>query len=122
MLFRSIMGPIVSSLEKDAMQLLAKYFSQQTWPKTAYVANEKIATSGKTVIVAGQCVACHLGAFHGNSRVPRLAGQHPDYLAKTMLDFKTKMRKNSPAKGSLLASFSDEEITDVACYLSSLRD
>ena len=117
-----IMGPLASALEKDMMQLLAKYFSQQTWPKTEYVASEKIAGSGKTVIAAGQCVACHLGAFHGNSRVPRLAGQHPDYLAKTMLDFKTKMRKNSPAKGSLLASFSDEEITDVACYLSSLRD
>ncbi len=117
-----IMGPLASTLEKDAMQLVAKYFSQQTWPKTEYVANEPLAQSGKKVIAAGQCVACHLGAFYGNSRVPRLAGQHPDYLAKTMLDFKSKMRKNSPAKGSLLASFSDEEITDVACYLSSLGD
>lgn len=117
-----VMGPLASSLEKDTMQLVANYFSQQTWPNTEYVADERMAQSGKKVIVAGQCVACHLGAFHGNSRVPRLAGQHPDYLAKTMLDFKSKMRKNSPAKGSLLASFSDEEITDVACYLSSLRD
>ena len=117
-----VMGPLVSSLEKDTMQLVAKYFSQQTWPKTAYVANEKITRSGRTVIAAGQCVACHLGAFHGNSRVPRLAGQHTDYLTKTMLDFKSKMRQNSPAKGSLLASFSDAEITDVACYLSSLQD
>lgn len=117
-----IMGPLASGLEKGTMQLLAKYFSQQKWPKTDYVANEQIVRSGKTVITAGQCVACHLGAFHGNSRVPRLAGQHTDYLAKTMLDFKSKVRQNSPAKGSLLASFSDAEITDVACYLSSLQD
>jgi len=117
-----IMRPLASALEKDTMQLVAKYFSQQSWPTTEYVANEQQTVSGKNVIAAGQCVACHLGAFHGDSRVPRLAGQHPDYLAKTMLDFKSKMRNNSPAKGSLLASFSDKEIAEVACYLSSLRD
>lgn len=117
-----IMGPLASALEKDQMQLLAQYFSEQSWPQTDYVADDKRSKSGLTVIAAGQCVACHLGAFHGNSRVPRLAGQHRDYLAKTMLDFKTKSRNNSPAKGSLMASFEDEHIMDVAYYLSALRD
>ena len=117
-----IMGPLASVLEKDQMQLVAKYFSEQSWPLTDYFADDERTNSGLTVIAAGQCVACHLGAFHGNSRVPRLAGQHPEYLAKTMLDFKTKSRNNSPAKGSLMASFGDQQITDVACYLSSLRD
>ena len=117
-----IMGPLASVLEKEQMQLVAKYFSEQTWPKTDYVSTDARTQSGRTVITAGQCVACHLGAFHGNSRVPRLAGQHPDYLAKTMLDFKSKSRNNSPAKGSLLGSFEDQQISDVACYLSSLRE
>lgn len=117
-----IMTPLASTLEKDQMQLVAKYFSEQAWPQTDYVADEQRTNSGLKVITAGQCVACHLGAFHGNSRVPRLAGQHPDYLTKTMLDFKTKSRNNSPAKGSLMASFADEEITDVACYLSALHE
>jgi cytochrome c553 len=117
-----IMGPLASALDKETMQLVATYFSQQTWPATNYIAGEQQIVVGRTVVVAGQCVACHLGAFHGNSRVPRLAGQHPDYLAKTMLDFKTKARKNSPAKGSLMASFDDQDIVDAACYLSGLRD
>ena len=117
-----IMSPLASVLEKEQMQLVAKYFSEQTWPHTEYVVDDARRNTGLNVIVAGQCVACHLGAFHGNSRVPRLAGQHPDYLVKTMLDFKSKSRKNSPAKGSLLASFSDEEITAVAEHLSALRD
>jgi cytochrome c553 len=117
-----IMGPLASALDKDQMQLVAEYFSKQSWPQTDYVADDKHSKSGLTVITAGQCVACHLGAFHGNSRVPRLAGQHPEYLVKTMLDFKTKSRNNSPAKGSLMASFEDEDIIDVAYYLSALRD
>ena len=116
------MGPLASVLEKDQMQLLAQYFSEQSWPQYEYVVDEQRSNVGLTVISAGQCVACHLGAFHGNSRVPRVAGQHPDYLAKTMLDFKTKSRNNSPAKGSLMASFKDEQIIAVARYLSALRD
>jgi cytochrome c553 len=117
-----IMGPLASALEKDQMQLVAKYFSEQPWPQMDYVVDEQRAKAGLTVIAAGQCVACHLGTFHGNSRVPRLAGQHPEYLAKTMLDFKTKSRNNSPAKGSLMASFGDDQIVDVAHYLCARRD
>ena len=117
-----IMGPLASALDKDQMKVAAEYFSQQSWPQTDYVADGDLSNSGLTVIAAGQCVACHLGAFHGNSRVPRLAGQHPEYLVKTMLDFKTKARNNSPAKGTLMASFDDEQIADVAYYLSALHD
>ncbi|MDH3747558.1 MAG: hypothetical protein OER97_05080 [Gammaproteobacteria bacterium] len=115
-----IMGPLSSALDKESMQLIAKYFSAQEWRDTEYMNQEQATQTAKSVITAGQCVACHLGAFHGNSRVPRLAGQHPEYLAKTMLDFKSKARQNSPAKGSLLASFADQELVDVAEYLSSL--
>ena len=116
------MGPLAATLEKEQMQLLAKYFSEQAWPETDYATDDQRRSAGLTVISAGQCVACHLGAFHGNSRIPRLAGQHPEYLEKTMLDFKTKTRNNSPAKGSLMATFGDEQISAVASYLSSLRD
>lgn len=115
-----IMGPLAAVLEKEDMQLIAKYFSEQEWPDTDYSTTDQATQSAQAVITAGQCVACHLGAFHGNSRVPRLAGQHPDYLAKTMLDFKSKARNNSPAKGSLMASFADQDLVDVAQYLSGL--
>jgi len=116
------MGPLASALDKEQMQLVAQYFSEKTWPQTDYGADDKRINSGLTVITAGQCVACHLGAFRGNSRIPRLAGQHPEYLTKTMLDFKTKSRNNSPAKGSLMVLFDDEQIADVAHYLSAFRD
>lgn len=115
-----IMDPVVSMLDKDQMQLIAKYFSEQVWPDTEYTSDDQATRSALTVIASGQCVACHLGKFNGNSRIPRLAGQHPEYLAKTMLDFKSKSRQNSPAKGSLLASFSDQELVNVARHLSGL--
>ena len=113
-----IMWPLVSVMEKEQMQLIAKYYSEQKWPDSNHKAMTDNVKLGKQVIDAGQCVACHLGAFNGNSRVPRLANQHIDYLNKTMLDFKNKVRTNSPAKGSLFATFSDEEIKAVADYLT----
>jgi cytochrome c553 len=52
--------------------------------------------------------------------VPRLAGQYPEYLARTMLDFKARARNNSPDKATLLALYSEEEISALADYLASL--
>jgi cytochrome c553 len=117
-----IMGPLASALDQDTMKLVATYFSEKQWPPTNISVDEQNSNTGRTVIAAGQCVACHLGAFHGNSRVPRLAGQHPDYLAKTMLDFKSRARNNAPDKGSLLATFTDEQLKAVAQYLGALRN
>jgi cytochrome c553 len=64
-------------------------------------------------------VACHLGSFNGNSRVPRLANQHPEYLEKTMLDFKTRTRNNMPDMSNLISTYSDEEIKALAQYLGA---
>ena len=117
-----IMSPLAATLEKDQMKLIAEYFSKQDWPaREANAVDDETVNTAKKVINAGQCVACHLGGFEGNSRVPRTNGQYADYLQKTLLDFKTKSRNNSPAKGSLLGSFSDDELIAVAKYLASLN-
>lgn len=117
-----IMQPIASSLEKEQMLLLAEYYSKKAWPEQPVLEPDPaVENAAKTVINAGQCVACHLGGFEGNSRIPRVSGQHYEYLKKTMLQFKTKERNNSPAKGSLMASFSDEDIDKVSRYLASFK-
>ena len=118
----AVMGPIVAGLEKSEMKLMAEFFSKQAWPETNYTVDDKQAIAGKRIVAAGQCVACHLGDLRGNSRVPRLANQHPEYMLNTMLDFKNGVRKNSPAIATLLKTFSDQELQDVANYLSSYTE
>ena len=113
-----IMEDIAKGLEKSEMRLLAQFFSEQAWPNIAYKPEQAVAAAGRTAADAGQCVACHLGDYTGNSRVPRISGQHPEYLKKTMLDFKHKLRANSPAIATLLAAFSDEDIDAMAEYLA----
>ena len=113
-----IMGPMVKLLEKKQMKALAKFFSEQTWPEIGFRSTKERDQLGETSAASGQCVQCHLGGYEGDSRIPRLAGQYPEYLNNTMLDFKNKIRNNSPAKGSLLVSYSNDEIAAMAEYLA----
>lgn len=115
-----VMGPVASELTRDEMKLAAQYYSEQPWPDIGYRgAADKIAV-GERAAAAGQCVQCHLGGYEGNSRIPRLAGQYPGYLQKTMLDFKTKARANSAAKSSLMESFSEAELEAMADFLGNM--
>ena len=113
-----IMGPIAKLLEKKQMIAMAKFFSEQEWPNIGYRPIKERAQLGETSAAAGQCGQCHLGGYEGDSRIPRLAGQYPEYLKNTMLDFKNKIRNNSPAKGSLLVSYSNDEIAAMAEYIA----
>jgi cytochrome c553 len=113
-----IMAAMVQDLEKDEMKLLAGHFSEQAWPETKHKSDAGKTDIAKMAVDAGQCVQCHRGGFEGESRNPRLSGQNYEYLKKTMLDFKNKVRTNSAAKSSLFATFSDEQIDALADYLA----
>jgi cytochrome c553 len=115
-----IMSPVAANLEKSDMLTIAKFFSEQKWPNIGYRATPESRAGGETATAAGQCVQCHRGGYEGDSRVPRLAGQYPEYLRQTMLDFKNKKRTNSPAKSSLMVSYGDNDITAIAEFLADL--
>ncbi|MCH9020313.1 MAG: c-type cytochrome [Proteobacteria bacterium] len=112
------MGLIAAELDKAEMLMIAEYFSEQIWPRIGFRADPAIALKGETAAAAGQCVQCHRGGYEGDSRVPRLAGQHRAYLNQTMLDFKHKVRNNSPAKSTLMTSFGDADIAAMADFLA----
>jgi cytochrome c553 len=113
-----VMSPIAAELSKDLMKALAQHFFEKEWPRIGYSADDADIAAAESAATAGLCPQCHLGGYEGDSRVPRLAGQQPAYLEKTMLDFKNKVRLNSPAKGSLLGAFDDSDIKALAHYLA----
>ena len=115
-----IMGPTVQALQLEELKLIARFFSLQTWPTISHAPDPAKVEVAKTAIESGECVACHLGDFRGDSRVPRLAGQYPEYLTRTMLDFKNRVRNNAPDKGALLATFSEKDIVSLADYFGSI--
>ena len=72
-------------------------------------------------IVTGVCAACH-GA-DGNSVIttnPKLAGQHPEYIAKQLANFKAGERKN-PVMSGMAAALSPEDMANVAAYFGNQK-
>ena len=67
------------------------------------------------------CTMCHLGGFKGQNEIPRVAGQHHDYIVKQMADFKAKRRTNDAGNmTSVAATLSDADIENIAHYLAGL--
>lgn len=65
------------------------------------------------------CAACH-GA-DGNSadaNFPRLAGQHPDYLAKALRDYQSGYRNNVIMKG-FAAALTKKDIENLSAYFAA---
>ena len=71
---------------------------------------------------AKTCASCH-GATGNESlddTYPKLAGQHPEYLAKALHDYKSGARPNAIMTG-FSAGLSDEDIDDLSAYFASQK-
>jgi cytochrome c553 len=72
-------------------------------------------------IVTGVCAACH--GVDGNSVIttnPKLAQQHPEYIAKQLANFKAGERKNAVMSG-MAANLSPEDMANVAAYFGAQK-
>jgi cytochrome c553 len=114
-----IMQPIVADFTKDQMKAMATFFSEKRWPNIATEKDAAKADRGQVQTRAGECAQCH-NTYLGDSRLPRVAGQQEAYLLRTMLEYKNKIRQNDPTMGSLMRSYEDAGIDDLAHYLATL--
>ena len=65
------------------------------------------------------CAACH--SADGNSMLPafpKLAGQHAEYIAKQLADFKAGTRTD-PTMTGMAAPLSEQDVADLAAYYAS---
>jgi len=114
-----VMSPVVDMLERDDMMALAEYFTQKRWPDLRQPrVSDDVAAKALRANVAVGCTGCHLGEYQGDGTQPRLAGQLREYLAKSMMDFRTGKRGNNPGMTNLMNVTSEEEIVAMAEYLA----
>jgi cytochrome c553 len=114
-----VMVPIAQALERDEMMALAEYFSKQRWPNLRQppASAEETAIALRANASIG-CTGCHLGEYQGDGTQPRIAGQGKEYMAQTMLDFRTRARANNPGMTDLMRATSEAEIAAMAAYLA----
>ena len=75
------------------------------------------AAAGKTK--SATCAACH--GMDGNSVNPiwpKLAGQHANYIAKQLADFKSGERKD-PTMMGMSAPLSEQDMADLGAYFAT---
>ncbi|MDJ0740288.1 MAG: c-type cytochrome [Gammaproteobacteria bacterium] len=83
----------------------------------AHAAGDAAAGKAKSVT----CAACH--GPDGNSvapNFPKIAGQHADYIAKQLADYKSGARQN-PTMNGMAAPLSEQDMADLGAFYASQK-
>jgi cytochrome c553 len=91
----------------------------------AFNASAADIANGASLAKAKACASCHGADFNKpiDPSYPKLAGQHPDYLAHALIAYKRgngANGRNNPIMAGQVAALSDKDIADIAAYLASL--
>lgn len=118
----SLMTPMAQPLTREDMFDLAAYFAAQELRPADFKADPERVAKGQTRAAETLCTMCHAGGFKGQNEIPRVAGQHHDYIVKQLQDFKARRRTNDAGNmTSVSKTLSDEDIENLAQYLATLR-
>lgn len=73
---------------------------------------------------AETCLGCHAQPNYVNVyptyRVPKLAGQHPEYIISALQAYKNGSRKHNTMHANA-SNLSDQDMVDIAAFLSSAK-
>lgn len=122
------MQSMVTDLSADDFRLLGMYFESKPSLKHP-VADTELAQMGRFIYQRGNpysgvapCADCHGAAGHGTEKMPRLGGQHAQYVENQLKAFSRRERTNDNAVMHGIASkLSELELKSVAAYLSGLK-
>lgn len=125
----SMRAQVAALSDQDIADLAAYYNKQAT---TMGVSDEKLVKRGQEIYRGGDlarnipaCTACHspTGVGNGPAKYPLVTGQHADYMAKQLHDFKNGIRKNDNARimRDIAERLSDDEIKAVSSYMQGLH-
>ena len=126
-----VMSDMAADLTDDQIIALAEFFSAQ--PDKAH----RVRTSKKSLEAVGYyiyhegnkyekippCSDCHGDFAAGDESLPRLAGQHANYVVDQLKAFDDRSRSNDSAiMHSIATKLTELEINAVALYVSGLKE
>lgn len=120
---QAYMWGMASHLDDAIAAEIAKYYAKQkpTSPQTGGA----LEAEGKTLFTNGDdanhippCVACHGDHGEGAGEIPRIAGQHADYLKSQLEAFRSLLRQNEVMHVNT-KDMTDREIEAIVSYLAN---
>ncbi|WP_271409983.1 c-type cytochrome [Pseudomonas sp. Q1-7] len=125
------MTGLLNNLSDQDMADIAAYFSSQKGSVGA--ADPKVVARGEALFRGGKldegmpaCTGCHAPDGSGNAAAgfPHLGGQHAQYVAKQLTDFREGNRTNdgdAQMMRSVAAKLSNKDIEAVSSYIQGLH-
>jgi cytochrome c553 len=123
---RAFMWGIARGLTDEQIKGVAQYFSSQPPVKGSPSSTPALADKGKLLYENGApdrdieaCTVCHGHSGEGVNTQPRLAGQHRDYVAIQMSQYRLGLRENKVMQ-HVTEKMTDDELAAVVDYVSTL--
>ncbi len=125
-----LMTPMVAPLSEQDMLDLAAFFSAQTLKPgegkaEQLEAGSRLYRGGNIATGVVACAGCHGPSGSGNPAAgfPRIGGQHADYIAQALRDYRGGTRDNdiNGMMRGVAKNLTDDEIVAVAQYLTGLQ-
>jgi len=97
----------------------------QPRPKVDAAKGEQLFTNGDAARNIISCASCHgPGGNSAGAANPKLAGQHPEYLYKQLVNFKVKEGAKKPERinavmNANVAGLTDEDMRNISAYLGA---
>jgi cytochrome c553 len=115
------MKPLVDKMTNADVRDLAQFFASQKMAPPARQPVAEVAARGKAITESNNCVQCHAATLAGQQHIPRLAGQHKDYLLAQLKGFKAGTRADfDGTMTSAAQALAASDLELVADYLSTL--
>ncbi len=123
-----VMKGFASALSDDDMKNIAYWVTSKA-AKPGFAKDKDLVSLGERIYRGGiadrniaACAGCHSPNGAGiPAQYPRLSGQHADYTAKQLVEFRDGKRANSVQMTQVAAKLNDKEIKAVADYIAGLR-
>lgn len=123
-----VMQGFVAALSDEDMRNIAHWLGAQR-AKAGFARERDLLTLGERIYRGGvadrqiaACAGCHSPNGAGiPAQYPRLSGQHADYTALQLKQFRDGARASSLEMTQIAAKLNDKEIKAVADYIAGLR-
>ncbi len=104
-----------------ASLLLTAFFTASAIAADTKPAGPKIDANAGAGKYAAICASCHgADGNSGSPENPKLAGQHPEYLYKQLMEFKSGKRKNAIMQG-FASTLNEEDMRNIAAWASQQK-
>lgn len=117
------MNAMAAGLTDDDLRALADVFNKMPPPPPAPALSAAEQEKASALVGKYHCNSCHGPDLGGQQTIPRIAGQHVEYVRQALVGYKTNTRHGySPAMNEAAQDVKDDEIPLLARYVASFRE